>query len=344
MPFESVRGPALPVDSPGDVAALVDLLGPAATDDRLRNSLCDHFAYVAGVHVEWFRPHQERVVVELLGGFQVTFDTLCALLHGAPDSCVEHLERELRRQRSPWHLDVLAAIGTEPALTVAADVVRSHGGADELENAGFWTPPSGPLRQRFSSHRLALQRRPVADLAELLGADHPVGLPLDRVVRRPEATPVDWHFLSLRAAALPGVPAWPAERLHLVETDDGWAVAGTVGDDGRWYDESVEAEGPPEDSERDNDEPDGRGMVVLRPFDDTLVYCNGHILSTPDVYGMVGGPPIGVYSNPSCRSCDRLMFHVATVTNHIRGHGDGFRSLYICEDCRVTSCTASNWN
>ena len=83
---------------------------------------------------------------------------------------------------------------------------------------------------------------------------------------------------------------------------------------------------------------------MLRPYDDTLVYSNSHIHSTPNVFGTVGGPPIGVYSNPSCRSCGRLMFHVATMTNHIRDYCDGFCSLYICEDCHVTACTAPHWN
>ncbi|MFF5228847.1 hypothetical protein [Dactylosporangium sp. NPDC000521] len=340
MPFKTYRRPVFPVESPGDVAALVELLVPAATDEQLRNTLCDHFAYVAGAHPEWFRPHQERVILELLGGFSVTFDTMSVLFRGAPDNCVEHL---IARPR--LRLDALAAIGTEPALTAAADLARGQGDASELEDIGFWTPPSGPLRQRFSSHRLAVERRPVADLAGLLAAEHPVGLPLDRVVRDPETTPVSWHFLSLRAAALPGVPAWPADLLHLVETNLGWGVTGAVGEDGRWHGESVEAEGAPDDEdERVNDEGDGRAMVVLRPYDDTLLYCNSHIMSTPDVFGTVGGPPIGVYSNPSCRSCHRLMFHVATVTNHIRGDGDGFRSLYICEDCHLTTSAASNWN
>lgn len=344
MPFTSIRNPTFPVDTPADVAALVDLLGPAATDQRLRDALCDLFAYVAGVHLDWFRPHQERVILELLDGFQVTFDTRCALLHGAPDTCVEHLARRVRDRWSEAHLESLAAIGTAPALAAVADLVRGHGGKHELEDVGFRVPPAGPAQQRFSSHLLAVERRPVADLAELLAVDHPVGLPLDRVLREPAATPAEWHFMSLRAAALPGVPAWPAERMHLLGAG-GWEVAGTVGEDGRWYDVTIE-DGAPVDDEpwTGNDDPDSWGAVVLRPYDDTLVYSNSHIHSTPNVFGTVGGPPIGVYSNPSCRSCGLLMFHVATVTNHIRDYGDGFCSLYICEDCHVTACTAPHWN
>ncbi|MEU0562906.1 hypothetical protein [Dactylosporangium sp. NPDC006015] len=340
MPFETHRRPVFPVDSPADVTALVELLGQAATDRELSETLYDHFDYVAGAHPEWFRPHQERVILELLSGFSVPFGAMCVLLRGAPDHCVEHLAARPAR----YVLEVLAAIGTEAALTVAADLARGQRGASDLEYVGFWTPPAGPLQQRFSSHQLAVERRPVADLAELLAAEHPVGLPLDRVVRDPETTPVNWHYLSLRAAALPGVPAWPAEHLHLLDTHLSWGVTGAVGEDGRWHDESVEAGTPDDEDERDNDGPDGRAMVVLRPYDDTLTYCNGHIMSTPDVFGTVGGPPIGVYSNPSCRSCHRLMFHVATVTNHLRGDGDGFRSLYICETCHLTTSAASNWN
>jgi hypothetical protein len=38
------------------------------------------------------------------------------------------------------------------------------------------------------------------------------------------------------------------------------------------------------------------------------------------------------------------MFHVATVENHIREYGDGWRSAYICDDCQIVSCTATGWN
>jgi hypothetical protein len=83
---------------------------------------------------------------------------------------------------------------------------------------------------------------------------------------------------------------------------------------------------------------------VLRPYGPDLVYSNGHIISTPGVAGTAGGPPIGLYANPACPSCEKLMFHVVTVENYIREHGDGFRSLYLCEDCEKVAVTATGWN
>ncbi|WP_344140609.1 hypothetical protein [Luedemannella flava] len=116
--------------------------------------------------------------------------------------------------------------------------------------------------------------------------------------------------------------------------------------DGRWSDETVAHDEAPdgESDAVDNDDTRGLGLVILRPYDDSLTYSNGHVLSTPGVVGTAGGPAIGLYPNPHCRSCDRLMFHVVTVENYIREYGHGWRTLYICEDCHVTTCTATNWN
>jgi hypothetical protein len=180
-------------------------------------------------------------------------------------------------------------------------------------------------------------------------ADHPVGLPLERIVRQSEATAVVWHYLSLRLAEVPGMPDWPADRVHLVSPKGsiGWTLTAAVDQDGLWYNEVVAFDEPPENGYEDfidNDDHDSIGTVVLRPYDDDLVYSNGHILSTPSVFGTAGGPAIGLYPNPHCRSCDRLMFHVVTVQNYIREYGHGWRSLYLCEECRLTTCTATNWN
>jgi hypothetical protein len=166
MPIKAYTGaPAFPVDTADDVSALVGLLGRAAADDRLRNDLGDHFAYVAGTHPEWFRPHQETVVTRHLDGFDVTFDSLCVLLNGAPDRCAEHLERRLRSRwayREAW---ALAAIGTEVALTAIAGLVRD--GTDprkEFEDSGIWTPataaPGPPTGPRGCQDRLPPVRTP----------------------------------------------------------------------------------------------------------------------------------------------------------------------------------------
>lgn len=172
-----------------------------------------------------------------------------------------------------------------------------------------------------------------------------MGLPLDRVVRDPGATPVVWHYLSLRIADLPGMPVWPTEFAHLASPlgSFGWMLSATVGPDGLWSGESVTREFDDLDDEPAADS-GGAGAVAVRPYDDSLVYANGHVLSTPGVVGVAGGPPIGLYPNPRCRSCDRLMWHVTTVQNYVREYGHGWRSLYLCEDCAVTTCTATNWN
>lgn len=126
----------------------------------------------------------------------------------------------------------------------------------------------------------------------------------------------------------------------------GWTLTAAAGPDGLWHDETVSFDKAPRDDEPgvDNSDPASIGMALLRPHDADLVYSNGHILSAPGVFGTAGGPPIGLYPNPHCRSCDGLMFHVVTVENYLREYGHGWRSLYLCEQCRLTTCTATNWN
>jgi hypothetical protein len=229
--------------------------------------------------------------------------------------------------------------------------VRDGGNRDEYALVGVWVPAQGPARRRFSTHRSALFLRPVADAGELAGVNNPVGLPLDRIVRAPDRTPVSWHYLSLRVAEVPGVPAWPAQRVHLVgaRANWDWTLTARVDDQGRYYDETVEFGGPPDPDDEASLRGEeayggGLGAVDVRPYDADLVYCNGHIMLTPGVVGTAGGPPIGIYENPSCRSCGRLMFHVLSVEHHVRDYGDGFRSLFLCEDCRIVACNATGWN
>ena len=88
----------------------------------------------------------------------------------------------------------------------------------------------------------------------------------------------------------------------------------------------------------------GEGAVELRILDDTMTYRNGHIMFTTGATGIAGGPPLGIHPNPNCPSCGKLMFHVVTVEHHIREFGDGWRSGYLCEDCRTVACTGTGWN
>ena len=83
--------------------------------------------------------------------------------------------------------------------------------------------------------------------------------------------------------------------------------------------------------------------VTLLPFDDRLVYANQHVVMTPGVVGVMGGPPMGLAPTPDCVQCGRLMFHVAWADQG-SAYGDGFRSLFICEDCRISATLATLWN
>lgn len=338
MPIKPVRGgPPIPVDSPADVAVLIEHL---ARGDRQPEWLGDHFAYLAGTRPEWFRPYQEQVVDGLLDRFSVALEDQCQLFAGAPDSCVETLARRLRDRRDFDDASALAAIGTPAALTAVAEDVRNGGDRELYEDSGFWIPPTGPAQPRFSPQRRAV----FLELGDFPDADHPVGLPVDRVVADPASSPVVWHYLSLRLAGVPGLPSWPAERAHLVAPAATfmWTMFAEAGADGRYHGERVVHDGEPDDF---IDAPEfSLGRVVLRPYGPDLVYTNLHVHLTPGLVGTAGGPPIGLYPNPACPSCKRLMFHVLTVMNTVREYGHGPRSLYLCEDCHTVAVTATNWN
>src|SRR5205814_3223408 len=185
---------ALPVETPQDVAHLVDLL--ATADDKLRRVLGDHFSYLAATHPEWFTPYRELVLTERLDAFNGNFGDFRLLFGGASDDCVEHL---LARLHDGWRTYPgwgLAAIGTETSMTALADWVRAGGDRGEVEDLGIWVPPTGPAVYRFALERRAAFRRWIDDPAELATVDNPVGLPLDQVLVDPEKSPVTWHYVS----------------------------------------------------------------------------------------------------------------------------------------------------
>jgi hypothetical protein len=338
----------LPVDHPDDVAALVDLLERPESDTR---GLGDHFAYLAGVRPEWFQPYQELVITRLLDRLDVGFAEQCVLLAGASDGCVEHLAWRLRQNWSFTDAWALAAIGTDAALTAVAEDVRAGTDPMEYQDLGVWVPATGPAQYRFTPYRRAVRLHSASSLDEIAVADHPVGLPLSSVVRDPRTSPVTWHYLSLRIADIPGLPAWPAERLHLVGVPAGclWTITANIDGLGRYDQATVAFDEPPVVGEQESFRSQaaiggGLGAVDLVPYDADLVYCNGHIQLSPGVVGTAGGPPLGLYPNPCCRACTRLMVHVATVENRVREYGYGWRSVFLCPDCLVVSCTASPWN
>jgi hypothetical protein len=337
----------LPVDRPEDVAELLALLERSDADTR---GLADHFAFLAGTRPEWFAPYRELVITGMLDRFEVNFGDQCVLFGGAPDRCVDQLVQRLRDTWSWRDAMALAAIGTDAALTAVADDVRAGADRHVYEDLGVLVPGTGPARYRFSPHRRAVLLSAVGQ-EELAAVDHPVGLPVEQVVRDPRTSPVSWHYLSLRVKDVPGLPAWPAPRVHLVGTRAtyGWTIHANIDDQGRYRDARVVFDMAPDADEhelyRSIEEPGrGVGAVHLKPYDADLVYCNGHTHLTPDLVGTAGGPPIGVYANPSCPSCGRLMFHVATVENHVREYGDGWRGVFVCEDCHTVASNATGWN
>jgi hypothetical protein len=343
---------ALPVETPEDVARLVDMLVPAADDDRLAAVLGDHFSLLSATHPEWFTPYRELVLTERLDPFQANFGAMCMLFGGASEDCVEHLLGRLRDGWSTSPAWALASIGTEASMTALADWVRAGGSRSDIEELGVWVPLTGPAQYRFPLERKAAFIRRFDDPAELSTVDNPVGLPLSEVLRDPEKSPVTWHYVSLRVDQLPGMAKWPAPRVHLVapRADWEWHLTAAFDEQGRYHDETAQIDGPPdaegEEYLRHSEEYGGNyGAVDLRPYDGNLVYCNGHVELTPDVVGTVGGPPIGIYANPHCPTCDRLMFHVASIKHDVREYGDGgWRSLFVCEDCQLVTCNATGWN
>lgn len=358
MPDRAIDDAVLRAPSgPDDVAVLVAKLADVRGNRRFSDDageLTNRFAYLAGVHPEWFTPFQEVVITELLDGFGPSFGDQCVLLHGAPDRCVDHLMARIRRGGDFGDQWALASIGTPAALDAVAWHVRNGGDRSVYEGCGVWIPPTGPAQYRFTPHRRAVFLHRGATATEVAEATHPVGLPVHAIARDPQDTLITWHYLTLRIADVPGLPDWPVERVHLVSPRHGWewSLTARFDEHGRYHSERVAADEPAEDDDEDDDlaallpddEGDLLGWVELRPYDANLVYRNGHIELTPGVVGTAGGPGFGIYTGPHCDSCGRLMFHVVSVEHHVRDYGDGRRSLYLCEDCQLVTCTATGWN
>jgi hypothetical protein len=330
-----------------------------------QRDLGDYLFYIGAIFPEHFRPLQEAVVTlsdAQLGHFAYcTFETWLSLLRGAPDTCVDHLARRLSGvSASPGILalalqNMLAAICTPTALQALAEHARQSGSTDDVANMGFWLPPNNaPAVPRFTHERQAAQLQPFnGALDELFSRPHPVGLSVVTVMADPEQQLVTWHYCSFSLDAIAGLPRLGVSRLHLVSPPlfDVWTMYCDLVPGGRYEHPTLSSRRPPgargmqdlrltASERRDAD----RGELVLLPFDDRLVYSNGHVELTPGVVGTVGGPPIGLYPNPRCSSCGKLMFHVATLRDGVRQYGDGFRSLFVCEDCERAACHATSWN
>jgi len=369
MPLRPVGGKlVMPLETAADVQRLFDVgvaLDKGALSDfaymQYQRDLGDHLFYLGAIAPERFAPLQETIVMlpeEQLQHFAYCgLETWLYFLRGAPDSCVEDLLQRLSETSKSASIlqDMLAAIGTPTALQALAGYARASDKATELANMGFWIPPkTGPAVPRFTLERRAAQLQPFdGPLEDLLGLPHPVGLPLTAVMHDPDQQVVTWHYCSFTVGSIAGLPPVNATRLHLVSPPlfDVWTVHSALDTDGRYTQPTLSP-----DTEVDQPEMEdlremaitrqevGRGQLILLPFDDELIYCNGHVELTPGVKGTVGGPPIGLYPNPFCPSCGKLMFHITTLRDGVRQYGDGFRSLFVCEECERVASHGTGWN
>ncbi len=355
-------------DSAQDVQALLELglslskdsKGRAAYEKSVRD-LSDYFYYVGAVCPSYFRPLQSEIVAASdtqLANFQFTFPTWLYLLQGAPDTCAEHLARRLTTTDLAPMLrftleQMLAGMCTAAALTLLADYARGTNSVATFEEIGFWIPEAHePAVPRFTLHRLAARALHAED-QDLSAVLHPIGLPVSAVMADAAQDIVTWHYCSLDLADIPGLPAFPAPRIHLVSPphDYPWTVFCASLSDGRYSHAFLDAQASNDAvaerglrEQATTEQQSGKGRLLLLPYDDHLIYSNSHVELTPGVVGDVGGPPIGLYPNPHCPSCRRLMFHVSTMVTDVREYGDGFRSLYLCETCGLVASHATPWN
>ncbi len=346
-----LRDQTVAMDGPADidlVFAALERLGERGffTKERAERDVAEEIGYQLVAHPEWVRPHVSRLV---RGGLGLTFDWQCLLMKDAPDDLVEHLLERRGRDPDDWRTTwALMASRSEPAMAALATSARANEATRRnLQDLGFHLPADGPAEPRFSVQCQALRYLPGSDAT---AAPHAVGLPLDRV-RAPGESDITFHYLSVSPALVPDMPAWEGQA-HLVSIRDltGWVHWAKLESDGRIRTARIEHD---DDHSLDdlNDrlddhaaQPQESGAVELLPFDDALTYSNQHVFSTPDVIGVIGGPPMGLAPAPECIECGRLMFHVGYTAHSVRRYGDGFRSLFICEDCRVSATVATMWN
>jgi hypothetical protein len=315
------------------------------TKERAERDVAEEIGYQLVVHPDWVSAHVERLVRDH-GDLGLTFDWQCVLMRGASPALLDLLlechARDPDDSTTRW---LLMASRAPQAMAVIADTARMHQATrKDLRDLGFHLPPTGPAEPRFVAERHALHYLPGSDSTS---AEHAIGLPLDEVAASGEDA-ITFHYLSVTPSAVAGLPPWPG-RAHLVSVRDftGWVLWAAAEPDGRLR--LVRHEHDDDHSLDDLNEmldlatPQPTGAVTLLSFDDRLVYANQHVVMTPGVVGVMGGPPMGLAPTPDCVQCGRLMFHVAWVDLG-SAYGDGYRSLFICEDCRISATLATLWN
>jgi hypothetical protein len=372
MPLQPNKGAKLlmPVETEADVRAVFEkALSLSQTSDflttiRYQADIEDHFYYIGAICPQYFYPLQSEIVNlpgKQLAFFSFSFSTWLYLLHNAPDSCVEHLMQrlQLRSQDCPSYLLelMLAAIGTKAAFAAMAEYAERTHQPNVFRNLGFWLQGSGQSAEpRFTRQRSALRFQPVdatLPLHELVKRPHPVGLPVSAIAEEPARTGIAWHYLTLDLTLIDGLPPTSFSRIHLVSPPSygEWILSCALSRQNLYTQADFhvsEDEDPAtiEELQRQAIEAqnDGRGELLLLPYDDRLVYCNGHTECTEGVHEDVGGPPLGLVETPSCPVCGKLMFHACTVASTLREYGDGFRSLFFCEECMQVASQAMGWN
>lgn len=275
--------------------------------------------------------------------FPAGFDALCLFLTDLESDVFDELAQRAATSNDFFDWWLLAAVDSEPARHIAADAARAAGKLDELHDLGVEVGATGPAVWRFARDRYAMFADPSAS-----GARHRWEPPKASVA---EDVQVRWAYCTVDVAAVGTMPAWSPGLAHMIAVarDPVWTAQGSIDGEGRIIDVTVLAEDEDADyeaavaSHRASIEGTEESLAArLVAFDDQLVYCNGHVELTPDLLAVVGGPPLGLYGSPDCRSCGRLMFHVASLAD--RRYDEGFRSLYICERCTIVATTAKNWN
>jgi hypothetical protein len=360
----------MPVETEADVSILFEKAlslsqtSSSSTRASYRMDIEDHFYYIGAICPHHFRPLQNEVINlpgKQLTFFQFSFPTCLYLLQDASDNCVEQLMQRLylpEQDCSPYTFEwMLAAIGTPAALAAMAEYAERTHQPKVFRDLGFWLPGKGKSAEpRFTRHRSAVYFQPAnttLPLDELVKRPHPVGLPISFIARKPAQDMITWHYLTLDLAQIDGLPPTLFSRIHLVSPprDWRWTLFCTISPQNLYTEADLRAyeDETPETLKQLQEQAvdyqnDERGEILLLPYDDQLVYSNGHTQSTKGVHGNVGGPPLGLDENPCCPVCEKLMFHVCTVAATLREYGDGFRSAFFCEDCMQTASQAMGWN
>lgn len=318
------------------------------TRDRAQRDVAEEIGYQLIVNPDWIRPHLAELVRAGVAA-EMIFDWKCWLMDGAPDELIDELiERLPRRETDFDSLDLLLASRHAAAMDeVARTAATNPETAGRCRSQGFHLPTYGPAVPRFTIERRALRLAPGSPAT---GSPHAVGLPLTDVVS-PGEEQITFHYASVTTAAFPALPAWTGQA-HIVSIRSfaGWTMFARPDDSGRLsvLDVTFDDDDSLHELANKLDEAAAATQVSaaleLLPFDDKLTYGNQHPMLTRSVIGTLGGPPMGLAPAPICLRCHRLMWHVGVVDTSAREYGGGFRSLFICENCRISATLATLYN